>query len=117
VHLDAIRRLLQTIEHVTEGQVPLSSKTLSRVLREKREAKGFSQRALVKVAQVECTYLVKLESGDKKNPSLEILKHLAGALGVSVTERYPARSRPKSSISPRIRRPVRARHPERPTLP
>jgi len=56
------------------------------VLREKREAKGLSQSALAKVSKVERTYLVKLESGDKKNPSLEILKRLAKALGVPVTE-------------------------------
>jgi len=64
----------------------LSPKRLSRVLREKREAKGLSQSALAKVSKVERTYLVKLESGDKKNPSLEILKRLAKALGVPVTE-------------------------------
>ena len=45
-----------------------------------------SQSALAKVAKVERTYLVKLESGDKKNPSLEVLKRLAKALGVPVTE-------------------------------
>ena len=64
----------------------MSPKRLSRVLREKREAKGLSQSALAKVSKVERTYLVKLESGDKKNPSLEILKRLAKALGVPVTE-------------------------------
>ena len=34
----------------------------------------------------ERTHIVKLESGDKKNPSLDILKRLAKALGVPVTE-------------------------------
>jgi len=38
------------------------------------------------LAQVERTCLVKLESGDEKNPSLEVLRRLAGALGVPVTE-------------------------------
>jgi transcriptional regulator with XRE-family HTH domain len=64
----------------------LSPKRLSRVLRDLREAKGLSQVALAKTAKVERTYLVKLESGDKKNPSLEVLKRLARALGVPVTE-------------------------------
>jgi len=64
----------------------LSPKRLSRVLREQREAKGLSQVELAKKAKVGRTYLVKLESGDKRNPSLEILKRLARALRVPVTE-------------------------------
>jgi len=64
----------------------LSPKRLSRVLREHRESKGLSQVELAKRAKVGRTYLVKLESGDKKNPSLQILKSLARALGVPVTE-------------------------------
>jgi transcriptional regulator with XRE-family HTH domain len=56
------------------------------MLREKREAKGMSQVELAKVARVGRTYIVKLESGDKRNPSLEILKRLARALGVPVTD-------------------------------
>ena len=56
------------------------------MLKEKREARGLSQSALAKVSKVERTYLVKLESGDKKNPSLEVLKRLAKALGVPVAE-------------------------------
>jgi len=64
----------------------LSPKRLSRVLRALREAKGLSQVALAEKAKVERTYLVKLESGDKTNPSLDVLKRLARALGVPVTE-------------------------------
>jgi len=45
-----------------------------------------SQVALARVARVGRTYIVKLESGDKKNPSLDVLKRLAKALGVPVTE-------------------------------
>ena len=64
----------------------MSPKRLSRVLRALREAKGLSQVALAEKAKVERTYLVKLESGDKTNPSLDVLKRLARALGVPVTE-------------------------------
>ena len=50
---------------------------------------------LAKVARVGRTYIVKLESGDKRNPSPEFLKRLAkaprragdGAAGVSITRR------------------------------
>jgi len=45
-----------------------------------------SQVDLANRAHVGRTYIVKLESGDKKNPSLDILKKLAKALGVPVTE-------------------------------
>ena len=31
-------------------------------------------------------YIAKLESGDKKNPTLDLLKKIAKALGVPVTE-------------------------------
>ena len=50
------------------------------------EEKGLTQVELANKAKVERTYIVKLESGDKKNPSLDVLKRLAKALGVPVTE-------------------------------
>jgi len=56
------------------------------VLKALREDRGLSQVDLAKKADVGRTYIVKLESGDKKNPSLDILKKLAKALGVPVTE-------------------------------
>jgi transcriptional regulator with XRE-family HTH domain len=56
------------------------------VLKTLREEKGLTQVDLATKAKVERTYIVKLESGDKKNPSLDILKKLAKALGVPVTE-------------------------------
>jgi predicted transcriptional regulator len=40
------------------------------MLRERREAKGMSLRELARMARVGRTYIEKLESGDKKNPSL-----------------------------------------------
>lgn len=56
------------------------------MLKTLREGKGLSQVDLAKKASVGRTYIVKLESGDKKNPSLDTLKKLAKALGVPVTE-------------------------------
>ena len=64
----------------------MSGKRLGRVLKILREAKGLTQVDLAKKAKVARTYIVKLESGDKRNPSLEILQRLAKALGVPVTE-------------------------------
>ena len=51
-----------------------------------REERGLTQVDLANKAKVGRTYIVKLETGDKKNPSLDILKKLAKALGVPVTE-------------------------------
>lgn len=56
------------------------------MLRALREAKGLTQVDLARKAKVERTYIVKLEGGAKANPSLAILKRLAKALGVPVTE-------------------------------
>jgi len=56
------------------------------VLKTIRKAKGLSQVDLAAKAKVGRTYIVKLESGDKVNPSLAILQKLAKALGVPVTK-------------------------------
>jgi transcriptional regulator with XRE-family HTH domain len=64
----------------------MSPRRLGRVLREQREAKGMSQVKLAKAARVGRTYIVKLESREKKNPSLDVLRRLARALGVPVGE-------------------------------
>lgn len=47
---------------------------------------GRTQGALAEKAGVTREYVTMLESRTKKNPSLEILKDLAKALGVPVTE-------------------------------
>jgi transcriptional regulator with XRE-family HTH domain len=56
------------------------------VLKTLREERDLSQVDLAKKAKVGRTYIVKLEGGDKKNPSLAVLQRLAKALGVPVTE-------------------------------
>jgi XRE family transcriptional regulator, regulator of sulfur utilization len=63
----------------------LSPKRLSRVLQELREARGLTQAELAKQAKIERTYLTKLETGAKANPTLATLKRLAKALDVPVT--------------------------------
>jgi transcriptional regulator with XRE-family HTH domain len=56
------------------------------VLKKLRERQGLSQAALAKKAQVTDAYIAQLETGKKANPSLDVLKRLARALGVPVTE-------------------------------
>jgi transcriptional regulator with XRE-family HTH domain len=64
----------------------VSPKRLSRVIKTLREEKGLSQKALAKRVGVTDAYITMLETGKRKNPSLDILKKLAKALGVPVTE-------------------------------
>jgi transcriptional regulator with XRE-family HTH domain len=58
------------------------------VLRELRKNADppLTQVQLAKKAKVPRGYLAKLETGHAKNPSLDVLKRLARALGVPVTE-------------------------------
>ena len=56
------------------------------MLKTVREERELTQVDLARKAKVGRTYIVKLESGDKKNPSLAVLQRLAKALGVPVTE-------------------------------
>jgi transcriptional regulator with XRE-family HTH domain len=56
------------------------------MLRAMREAKGLTQVQLAKRAKLTQSYLAEIETGTKKNPSLALLKRLAKALGVPVTE-------------------------------
>jgi transcriptional regulator with XRE-family HTH domain len=51
-----------------------------------REKRGLTQRELADKAEVTPGYVAQLELGMKKNPSLDVLKRLAKALGVPVTE-------------------------------
>jgi transcriptional regulator with XRE-family HTH domain len=64
----------------------LSPRRLSRVLKQLREEKDLSQRDLATRAGVTQAYVAQLEAGEKKNPSLDVLKKLARALGVPVGE-------------------------------
>jgi transcriptional regulator with XRE-family HTH domain len=56
------------------------------VLRTLRAREDITQEQLAKRAKVARSYVALIESGRKKNPSLEILKRLARALGVPVGE-------------------------------
>ncbi len=64
----------------------VTSKEFGRVLKTLRTAKEMGLRELAKTAKVPPGYLAELEAGKKKNPSLVVLRKLAHALGVPVTE-------------------------------
>jgi len=51
-----------------------------------REAKGLSQEKLARLADVANNTLIKMESGENQNPTLDTLKKVAKALVVSVDD-------------------------------
>ena len=51
-----------------------------------RKAKGLSQEKLARLADVANNTLIKMESGENQNPTLDTLKKVAKALEVSVDE-------------------------------
>ena len=65
----------------------MTPKRFSTVLRQLREAKEMTQADLAKKSGVAQGYISALEAGEKKNPGIDVLKRLARALGVPVTER------------------------------
>jgi len=64
----------------------LSPKRLSHVLKRLRNAQGLTQEQVAEKAGVSKNYITMLETGTRKSPSLPVLRRLAKALGVPVTE-------------------------------
>jgi len=51
-----------------------------------RKQKGLSQERLARLADVANNTIIKMESGENKNPTLETLRKVAKAFGVSVDD-------------------------------
>jgi transcriptional regulator with XRE-family HTH domain len=64
----------------------MTPKKFNTMLRRLREARGMTQADLAKKAKVDQGYISTLEAGQKTNPGINVLKRLARALGVPVTE-------------------------------
>jgi transcriptional regulator with XRE-family HTH domain len=63
-----------------------NNQNLSKNVKRLREAKGLSQEKLARLADVANNTLIKMETGENKNPTLETLKRVAKALEVSVDD-------------------------------
>ena len=63
-----------------------TNQNLSNNIKRLREAEGLSQEKLARLADVANNTLIKMESGENKNPTLETLKKVAKALDVSVDD-------------------------------
>ena len=61
-------------------------KTLAQIIKENREKLGLTQRALATLADVDYTYIGKIETGERKKPSLEILSKLSKALNIDIID-------------------------------
>jgi transcriptional regulator with XRE-family HTH domain len=64
-----------------------------------REKKGMTVRALASKSKMTAAHISRVENG-KADPSLSVLKRLAGALGVTVSELL----RDEHALSPSLRR-------------
>jgi transcriptional regulator with XRE-family HTH domain len=57
-------------------------------IRKLRQEKGISQDRLSKEADLALNTIVKIETGESSNPTVETLEKIAKALGVSVGELF-----------------------------
>lgn len=60
--------------------------TIGETIRKYRQEKGISQDKLSKLADVAFHTVVKIESGDTPNPTIDTIKKIAAALGVSIDD-------------------------------
>ena len=63
-----------------------TNQNLANNIKRLREAKGLSQEKLARLADVANNTLIKMESGENQNPTLDTLKKVAKALVVSVDD-------------------------------
>jgi len=62
------------------------NENLAKNVEKLRKRKGLSQERLARLADVANNTIIKMESGENKNPTLETLRKVAKAFGVSVDE-------------------------------
>lgn len=75
--------------------MPVKIKMLAKRIRELRKRKGLSQEKLARLANISYNTIVKIESGESKNPTFQTMAGIAKALSISLDvlaeERYLAR--------------------------
>ncbi|TSC96280.1 MAG: helix-turn-helix domain-containing protein [Candidatus Berkelbacteria bacterium Licking1014_2] len=63
-----------------------NNQNLAKNIERLRKAKGLSQEKLARLADVANNTLIKMESGENQNPTLDTLKKVAKALDISVDD-------------------------------
>ncbi len=59
---------------------------IGKTIRKYRQGKGISQEALARAANLSLPTIVKIESGDTPNPTIDTVKKIADSLGVSLDD-------------------------------
>ena len=59
---------------------------IGKTIRKYRQEKEMSQEALARAADLSLPTIVKIESGETPNPSIDTVKKIAVALGVSIDD-------------------------------
>ena len=62
--------------------------TIAKNIRSHRKEKGFSQDRLSKEADIAYNTIVKIESGENSNPTVDTLERIAKALDVSIEKLF-----------------------------
>jgi len=62
--------------------------SVSENIRKLRQKKGISQDRLSKEADIALNTVVKIETGENPNPTVETLEKIAKALGVSIADLF-----------------------------
>lgn len=62
------------------------NENLAKNVEKLRKQKGLSQEKLARLADVANNTIIKMESGENKNPTLETLRKVTKAFGVSIDE-------------------------------
>ncbi|MBI3627673.1 MAG: helix-turn-helix transcriptional regulator [Candidatus Sungbacteria bacterium] len=60
--------------------------TIGKTIRKYRQEKEMSQEALARAANLSLPTIVKIESGETPNPTIDTVKKIADALGVSLDD-------------------------------
>lgn len=63
-----------------------SNQNLAKNIKRLRNTRGLSQEKLARLADVANNTLIKMESGENTNPTLETLKKIANALEVNIED-------------------------------
>lgn len=63
-----------------------TNQNLAKNIKKMREAKRLSQEKLARLADIANNTLIKMESGENQNPTLDTLKKVARAFDVSVDD-------------------------------
>ncbi len=59
---------------------------IGKTIRKYRQGKKMSQEALARAANLSLPTIVKIESGETPNPTIDTVKKIADALGVSLND-------------------------------